>query len=92
MSIAAPTPMMTLAQAAQWLSSARLIGDPATAIFRVHSDTRTVETGDLFVALEGDKFNANHFLHDAKRLGPRRWQRSKDFRLPEKSPLNEQIL
>lgn len=69
MSIAAPTPMMTLAQAAQWLNSARLIGDPETAIFRVHSDTRTVETGDLFVALEGEKFNANHFLHDAKRLG-----------------------
>jgi len=69
MSIVAPTPMMTLAHAAQWLSNARLIGDSETAIFRVHSDTRTVETGDLFVALEGEKFNANQFLHDAKRLG-----------------------
>ena len=69
MSIAAPTPMMTLAQAMQWLSNARLIGDPETPMCRVHSDTRTIEVGDLFVALEGEKFNANHFLHDAKRLG-----------------------
>jgi UDP-N-acetylmuramoyl-tripeptide--D-alanyl-D-alanine ligase len=61
--------MMTLAHAAQWLSNARLVGDPETAIFRVHSDTRTVEAGDFFVALEGEKFNANHFLHEAKRLG-----------------------
>ena len=63
------TPMMTLAHAMQWLENAQLIGDPETTIARVHTDTRTVEAGDLFVALEGEKFNANHFLHDAKRLG-----------------------
>lgn len=71
MSITAPTPMMTLSQAMQWLSKARLIGDSETPICRVHSDTRTVEMGDFFVALEGEKFNANHFLHDASRLGAR---------------------
>lgn len=69
MSKTTPATMMTLAQAMPWLSKAHLVGDSQTAIGRVHSDTRTVEAGDLFVALEGEKFNANHFLHDAKRLG-----------------------
>ena len=69
MNMTAPAQMMTLAQALQWLSKAQLIGDPQTPISRVHSDTRTVEAGDLFVALEGEKFNANHFLLDAKQRG-----------------------
>jgi UDP-N-acetylmuramyl pentapeptide synthase len=45
--------MMTLGLAQQLLPSATLVGDPATPIARVHSDTRTLQPGDLFVALKG---------------------------------------
>jgi UDP-N-acetylmuramoyl-tripeptide--D-alanyl-D-alanine ligase len=35
----------------------------------VHTDTRSVEPGDLFVALRGERFDANDFLMEAKRKG-----------------------
>ncbi|MDP9971212.1 UDP-N-acetylmuramoyl-tripeptide--D-alanyl-D-alanine ligase [Variovorax paradoxus] len=64
------SPMMfTLAQAQQWIPGARLVGDGATAIARVHTDTRTLAEGDLFVALKGERFDANEFLADAKARG-----------------------
>ena len=61
--------MMTLAQVAAWLPGARLVGDPATPIARVHTDTRSLATGDLFVALQGERFDANDFLSEAKARG-----------------------
>jgi UDP-N-acetylmuramoyl-tripeptide--D-alanyl-D-alanine ligase len=36
---------------------------------RVHTDTRTLRAGDLFVALKGENFDANDFLEDAKSKG-----------------------
>jgi UDP-N-acetylmuramoyl-tripeptide--D-alanyl-D-alanine ligase len=57
--------MMQLQSALQWLPSARLVGGGETTIDRVHSDTRTIEPGDLFVALKGEKFDANAMLHEA---------------------------
>jgi len=67
------TPLMTLAQAhhllLQSVPTARLVGDGQTEIERVHSDTRTLQAGDLFVALRGDRFDANDFLADAKASG-----------------------
>ncbi len=62
-------PMMTLAQAEAWIPGARRIGDPATPILRVHTDTRTLAAGDLFVALKGERFDANDFLADARARG-----------------------
>ncbi|WP_332816264.1 UDP-N-acetylmuramoyl-tripeptide--D-alanyl-D-alanine ligase [Ramlibacter sp.] len=56
--------MATLQQAAGW-SGGRVIGDGALAFARVHSDTRTLQPGDLFVALRGERFDANDFLADA---------------------------
>ena len=41
--------MLTLAQVQQWIPGARLIGEPTTLITRVHTDTRTLANGDLFV-------------------------------------------
>ncbi|HEY1090789.1 MAG TPA: UDP-N-acetylmuramoyl-tripeptide--D-alanyl-D-alanine ligase, partial [Burkholderiaceae bacterium] len=38
-------------------------------ISRVHSDTRTLQGGDLFVALRGERFDANAFLAQAKEAG-----------------------
>jgi len=54
--------MMTLQQALQWLPSARLVGDGSVGFQRVHSDTRSLRPGDLFVALKGERFDAHDFL------------------------------
>ena len=58
--------MMTLQQAGRWIKPARLVGfgsDTADVqIQRVHTDTRTLAAGDLFIALKGDTYDANDFL------------------------------
>ena len=61
--------MMTLQQAQPWLDQSRLVGRGDVAFARVHTDTRTLEPGDLFVALRGERFNANEFLAEAKAKG-----------------------
>ncbi|MDF2463799.1 MAG: murF [Ramlibacter sp.] len=61
--------MFTLAQALQWIPGGILVGEGATEVLRVHSDTRTLQPGDLFVALKGERFDANDFLADAKTKG-----------------------
>ena len=61
--------MFTLAQALAWLPGGTLIGDPGRAVERVHSDTRTLQPGDLFVALRGERFDANDFLAEAQGKG-----------------------
>ncbi|VWX58210.1 UDP-N-acetylmuramoyl-tripeptide--D-alanyl-D-alanine ligase [Burkholderiales bacterium 8X] len=66
---AGTSPMMTLGQALQWLPGGRLVGDPATPVLRVHTDTRTLAEGDLFVALKGERFDANDFLAEARAKG-----------------------
>lgn len=63
------TPMFTLQQALAWLPGARLVGDGTLAPLRVHSDTRTLQPGDLFVALKGERFDANEFLAQAQAQG-----------------------
>jgi UDP-N-acetylmuramoyl-tripeptide--D-alanyl-D-alanine ligase len=61
--------MFTLQDALAWLPGARLVGDGGTAVARVHSDTRSLRAGDLFVALKGERFDANDFLADAQGKG-----------------------
>jgi murE/murF fusion protein len=61
--------MMTLADAAAALPGARIVGDAKLSFRRVHSDTRTLRPGDLFVALKGDRFDAHGFLASAKTAG-----------------------
>ena len=61
--------MCTLAQAVQFIPGAKLVGDGAQAITRVHTDTRTLQHGDLFVALKGEHFDANDFLGEAAANG-----------------------
>jgi UDP-N-acetylmuramoyl-tripeptide--D-alanyl-D-alanine ligase len=54
------------------LPGARVCGDLDTAaerVVRVHSDTRTLLPGDLFVALSGERFDANTLLGQARALG-----------------------
>ncbi len=62
-------PMMPLLSALHWLQGARLVGDGQVAVQRVHTDTRSIEPGDLFLALAGEKFDANTLLHDAAARG-----------------------
>ena len=61
--------MFTLREAASWIPGARLVGDGDIAVQRVHSDTRTLEAGDLFVAIRGERFDANDFIADAQGKG-----------------------
>ncbi|MGA8514087.1 MAG: UDP-N-acetylmuramoyl-tripeptide--D-alanyl-D-alanine ligase [Burkholderiaceae bacterium] len=65
--------MMNLQQAKMMLQArgiqTRLVGDGATSFQRVHTDTRSLQAGDLFVALKGERFDANDFLHEAKTAG-----------------------
>ncbi|MFG6442689.1 UDP-N-acetylmuramoyl-tripeptide--D-alanyl-D-alanine ligase [Roseateles sp. LKC17W] len=60
---------LTLAEAQALLPGSALVGDGATAFTRVHSDTRTLQAGDLFVALRGERFDANDFLVQARTSG-----------------------
>ena len=61
--------MFTLAQAHAMLPGSTLVGDGSLALRRVHSDTRSVQPGDLFVALNGERFDAHDFLAQARASG-----------------------
>ena len=60
---------LSLNDAARWLDGARLVGDGALRCARVHSDSRGLQPGDLFVALKGERFDAADFLPEARRAG-----------------------
>jgi len=65
--------MTSVQHAAQWLDQTQRVAfgpDSASIMFkRVHTDTRSIEPGDLFVALRGERFDANDFLVEAKQKG-----------------------
>jgi UDP-N-acetylmuramoyl-tripeptide--D-alanyl-D-alanine ligase len=54
--------MMQLREAALKLQHATILGDASVRFTRVHTDTRTAQAGDLFVALKGEHFDAHDFL------------------------------
>ena len=55
--------MKILEQLLPQLPSAQVVGALSGPIERVHTDTRSLRAGDLFVALKGDNFDANTFAH-----------------------------
>jgi len=65
--------MMNLQQVADWLAQAQWVAGArapgAVAIQRVHTDTRTLAPGDLFVALRGERFDGADFLAEARAKG-----------------------
>jgi UDP-N-acetylmuramoyl-tripeptide--D-alanyl-D-alanine ligase len=61
--------MMTLSLAHGLLPGAALVGDGETVLLRVHTDTRSLCAGDLFVALRGERFDAHDFLAQAREAG-----------------------
>ena len=65
--------MMTLVKALELIQThipqARLVGNGQLELARVHTDTRTLQNGDLFVALKGERFDAHDFLPQAQAAG-----------------------
>lgn len=53
---------LTLQQMHDWLPGSHLVGDPAALVMRVHTDSRTLLPGDVFVALQGERFDGHDFL------------------------------
>lgn len=51
------------------LTGAQPVGKPLGVIARVHTDSRSLQTGDLFVALRGETFDAHQFLSQAVSAG-----------------------
>src|SRR5215467_9300942 len=64
-------PFWTAERVAAALAAIATSNTPATAtpFRRVWTDTRTIEPGDLFVALVGEKFDAHDFLREAASKG-----------------------
>ena len=60
---------MTLGHLAKLIPNSQLSANPASPWLRVHTDTRSTRSGDLFVALRGDTFDANQFLPQALAQG-----------------------
>ena len=52
-----------------WLSGAVLQGEGEVQVQRVHTDTRTLRAGDLFVALRGERFDGAQFIPQAQAMG-----------------------
>ena len=60
---------LTLGAVAQILQGSRLQGPGDLKIRRVHTDTRTIQPGDLYVALRGERFDGHDFLDAAAKAG-----------------------
>jgi UDP-N-acetylmuramoyl-tripeptide--D-alanyl-D-alanine ligase len=64
------TPMgLKLESALVWLSRARGVNLQSVEADRVHTDSRSVRAGDVFVALRGERFDGNQFIAQAKAQG-----------------------
>ncbi|MGV0961026.1 MAG: UDP-N-acetylmuramoyl-tripeptide--D-alanyl-D-alanine ligase [Limnohabitans sp.] len=60
---------LSLQKAMTWLSGARCVGSIDQLVDRVHTDSRSLRAGDLFVALRGEKFDGSQFIAQAKAQG-----------------------
>jgi UDP-N-acetylmuramoyl-tripeptide--D-alanyl-D-alanine ligase len=61
--------MRTLESLLPQLRGARVVGALKEPVLRVHTDTRSLQAGDFFVALKGESFDAHAFLPQAKAAG-----------------------
>ncbi|SNU89125.1 UDP-N-acetylmuramoyl-tripeptide--D-alanyl-D-alanine ligase [Pandoraea sputorum] len=61
--------MWQLSDAQAAVTDSRVTGAPSTAFARIVTDSRSVQPGDLFVALKGERFDAHDFLSDVARAG-----------------------
>ncbi|RZL06301.1 MAG: UDP-N-acetylmuramoylalanyl-D-glutamyl-2, 6-diaminopimelate--D-alanyl-D-alanine ligase, partial [Rubrivivax sp.] len=61
--------MKTIGQLLSQVRGARVVGTVDLPFKRVHTDTRSLQPGDLFVALKGERFDAHDFLPQAQTQG-----------------------
>ncbi len=61
--------MKTIGQLLPQLRGAQVVGQVDLPFNRVHTDTRSLQPGDLFVALKGERFDAHEFLPQAQAQG-----------------------
>ncbi|AJP60020.1 UDP-N-acetylmuramoyl-tripeptide--D-alanyl-D-alanine ligase [Pandoraea vervacti] len=61
--------MWQLSDAKAAVADSQVLGEPSTAFSRIVTDSRSVQPGDLFVALKGERFDAHDFLADVARAG-----------------------
>lgn len=67
-----PVPELSLRTVQRLLPDSVWVGpEQDVALLRVHTDTRTLAEGDLFVALQGERFDAHAFLPQARDAGAR---------------------
>jgi len=59
----------TLEEVAQWSGGRLIKGNPSLSVDRLHTDTRTLASGDCFVALQGDRFDGHAFIREVKHHG-----------------------
>ena len=57
--------MIKLGKLHAWLAGSKLFGNAEAMVNRIHTDTRTIQQGDLFVALSGELFDGNAFAQEA---------------------------
>lgn len=60
---------LALSQAAAWLGDANAVDRKDAVITRVSTDSRTLAAGDLFFALQGERFDAHDFVAQAMDVG-----------------------
>lgn len=61
--------MTTLSHLAQVMGGRILQGAPDLSVKRLHTDSRSLESGDCFVALHGDRFDGHHFVSKSREQG-----------------------
>ena len=59
----------SLSTVAGMCGASLLAGDPENLVRRVSKDTRSIEPGDLYVALRGERFDGNQFITEAASKG-----------------------
>jgi UDP-N-acetylmuramoyl-tripeptide--D-alanyl-D-alanine ligase len=62
---------LTLSQIAQFAGASLSSGDGTVAINKVSTDSRTIKTGELFVALRGENFDGHDFVEAVAKSGAR---------------------
>jgi UDP-N-acetylmuramoyl-tripeptide--D-alanyl-D-alanine ligase len=59
----------TLSQIAIWSEAQLLRGDPSAMVQRFSKDSRTLQQGDLYISLKGERFNGDDFIAQAAARG-----------------------
>jgi UDP-N-acetylmuramoyl-tripeptide--D-alanyl-D-alanine ligase len=62
---------LTLSQIAQFAGASLSSGDGTVVINKVSTDSRTIKTGELFVALRGENFDGHDFVEAVAKSGAR---------------------